>query len=183
MIAKTMILPAVLKYQTEIARNLSSLSATAIPNEFVKPNRTLLEGYSRKVSELHIKINILEKSLDEAQAIEDIEKQAETYCNVVLPAISDLRKVADMLEEETDDSFWPLPKYREMLFIYWFSQYKASRMMKVSLEAFFFSPIHQKNRKNTWNTRKIFKHFFVIVNKSWFIYIYFNEKNVDFFCF
>ncbi len=118
MISKTMILPAVLKYQTEIARNLSSLSATAISNEFVKPNRTLLEGYSRKVSELHIKINILEKSLDEAQAIEDIEKQAETYCNVVLPAISDLRKVADMLEEETDDSFWPLPKYREMLFIY-----------------------------------------------------------------
>ncbi|MGC8765179.1 MAG: glutamine synthetase III [Brevinematia bacterium] len=118
MIAKTMILPAVLKYQTEIARNLSTLSATAIGNELIKPNRNLLERYSRRVNELHVKIETLEKFLDSTQAIEDIEKQAESYCIVVLPAISELRRVADLLEEETDDSYWPLPKYREMLFIY-----------------------------------------------------------------
>lgn len=118
MVAKTMILPAVLKYQTEIARNLNVLSSTAIGNEMIKPNRSLLERYSKRVVELHGKIEILDKLLEEAQKIEDIEKQAETYCKSVLPAISELRVVADQLEEETDDSFWPLPKYREMLFIY-----------------------------------------------------------------
>jgi glutamine synthetase len=29
-----------------------------------------------------------------------------------------VREIADRLEEETDDALWPLPKYREMLFVY-----------------------------------------------------------------
>ena len=33
-------------------------------------------------------------------------------------AIEFLRKNVDALEQLIDDSIWPLPKYREMLFIY-----------------------------------------------------------------
>ena len=32
--------------------------------------------------------------------------------------MNDLRKTVDRLEQLVDDSRWPLPKYREMLFIY-----------------------------------------------------------------
>jgi glutamine synthetase len=35
----------------------------------------------------------------------------------VLPAMLELRKVADKLETITPDDLWPLPTYREMLFI------------------------------------------------------------------
>ncbi|MBI4777376.1 hypothetical protein HY792_00405, partial [Candidatus Desantisbacteria bacterium] len=48
----------------------------------------------------------------------DDEKQADAYCNSVLPVMTELREVVDMLEVETDDECWSLPKYREMLFIF-----------------------------------------------------------------
>ena len=36
----------------------------------------------------------------------------------ILAAMAELRKVVDALEREVDDARWPLPKYREMLFVY-----------------------------------------------------------------
>jgi Uncharacterized protein related to glutamine synthetase len=36
----------------------------------------------------------------------------------IISAIADLRKVVDSLEKVVPDELWPLPKYREMLFIY-----------------------------------------------------------------
>lgn len=114
MIAKTMILPAVLKYQTELAANINSLSSTGVKTS----TKSLLESYSAKVDEFENLISKLEVALENVQSIEDIEKQAEGYCKKILPAMLELRKVADSLEQETDDKVWPLPKYREMLFIY-----------------------------------------------------------------
>ena len=35
-----------------------------------------------------------------------------------IDAMNDIRKVADALETEVDDTLWPLPKYSEMLFVY-----------------------------------------------------------------
>jgi glutamine synthetase len=35
----------------------------------------------------------------------------------VIPAMADLRKTADKLETVVADDIWPLPTYREMLFI------------------------------------------------------------------
>jgi glutamine synthetase len=35
----------------------------------------------------------------------------------VLPAMAELRTLGDKLELIVDDSYWPLPTYREMLFI------------------------------------------------------------------
>ena len=36
----------------------------------------------------------------------------------ILGAMDDLRRTVDRLEHLVDDSRWPLPKYREMLFVY-----------------------------------------------------------------
>ena len=35
----------------------------------------------------------------------------------IIPAMTELRQKVDALEAIIDDSVWPLPKYREMLFI------------------------------------------------------------------
>ena len=43
---------------------------------------------------------------------------AKFYQSKVLPAMNDVRAVADELEMIVDDSLWPLPKFREMLYIY-----------------------------------------------------------------
>ena len=37
--------------------------------------------------------------------------------DTVIPAMEDVREVADRLEKLVADDLWPLPKYAEMLFI------------------------------------------------------------------
>ena len=58
------------------------------------------------LDDLHVKCDRLEKALARGLHEEQIL------------AMNDLRKTVDKLEQLVDDSRWPLPKYREMLFIY-----------------------------------------------------------------
>ena len=45
-------------------------------------------------------------------------EHAKVYRDAVVPAMVRLREQADMLETMTDDDYWPLPKYRELLFLH-----------------------------------------------------------------
>ena len=41
---------------------------------------------------------------------------ADYYHDVVIPAMADLRREADILESLTDKSYWPYPTYSDLLF-------------------------------------------------------------------
>ena len=43
--------------------------------------------------------------------------EALALADKVVPAMDAVRDVCDRIEAEVDDSLWPLPKYREMLFV------------------------------------------------------------------
>ena len=58
------------------------------------------------LDDLHFKCDALEKAIGR----EDTKKQ--------LATMADLRKTVDRLEGLVDDARWPLPKYREILFVY-----------------------------------------------------------------
>ena len=58
------------------------------------------------LDDLHVKCDRLEKTLAHDGSADQIA------------AMDDLRKTVDRLEGLVDDSRWPLPKYREMLFVY-----------------------------------------------------------------
>ena len=45
-------------------------------------------------------------------------EHAQVYRDSVLTAMARLRVEADHLETLTDDAYWPLPKYRELLFLH-----------------------------------------------------------------
>ena len=51
-----------------------------------------------------------------ANSVDDIEKKASLYCNIVKPFFDEIRYHCDKLELLIDDELWPLTKYREMLF-------------------------------------------------------------------
>ena len=58
------------------------------------------------LDDLHVKCERLEKAL------------GKTDCRAIIAEMEDLRRTVDRLERLVDDTKWPLPKYREMLFIY-----------------------------------------------------------------
>jgi len=53
----------------------------------------------------------------EANQVEDVIEKAHSYNQHVKPFIESIRTHIDKLEMIVDDEMWPLPKYREMLFI------------------------------------------------------------------
>ena len=55
----------------------------------------------------------------EASGIDSLEKKAHFYAYEVMDdVLSGTRQICDKIEEFVDDQFWPLPKYREMLFVF-----------------------------------------------------------------
>jgi glutamine synthetase len=58
-------------------------------------------------------------SLDELSAsADDLKRALSGEPHDILAALERARRAVDSLEYQVDDSRWPLPKYREMLFIY-----------------------------------------------------------------
>lgn len=89
--------------------------ATAIgqaTKDGLKMGVTGLKALSLKLGagldDLHVKCERLEKALSQKGFRHD----------AIIKTMTDLRKTVDKLEHLVDDSRWPMPKYREMLFIY-----------------------------------------------------------------
>ena len=58
-----------------------------------------------------------EVNLAENQPDDEALKWSKYMRDKVIPAMDDVRTVADQLERIVADDLWPLPKYQEMLFI------------------------------------------------------------------
>jgi glutamine synthetase len=102
-IARTMLLPAAIRY-------LNELSASGL-DELVGEVEPLIK-------ELHFALLKLEDAnLDENHPGGTAQKEALYMRDSVIPAMEDVRDVSDRLEKVVADDLWPLPKYSEMLFI------------------------------------------------------------------
>jgi len=109
--ATTMILPAAVRYQTELATNVASLKAAG-----VEADTSTLEEVSGSIAELRAGIAALKSEINHDD-VQSAEKHAEHAQKGLLPAMDAVRKAADALEGMVADDLWPLPTYQEMLFI------------------------------------------------------------------
>jgi glutamine synthetase len=104
-IGKTMILPAAIRYQTELSA-ASSVSG---------PAKKLLGEISGYADKLDAGLSSLEKALGHESSNPDAE--AKHLRDEVLPLMLTIRSAADSLETLVADDLWPLPTYQEMLYI------------------------------------------------------------------
>ncbi|MBI2810700.1 MAG: glutamine synthetase III [Candidatus Melainabacteria bacterium] len=118
-IATTMILPAALEYQTRVATTIVQ-TKQALSGINLTSQEGMLRELCEKVNKLRENIELLESLRHSSKDDEhdDLYAHAKFYQHKVIPAMNDVRAVADELETIVDDSLWPLPKFREMLYIY-----------------------------------------------------------------
>ena len=107
----TVILPAAVRYQTELAQNVATLKAAG-----VDADTTMLEAVSAPIAELTAALGTLKAALSEG-AGESALDEATHAQNALLPAMDAVRAAADKLETVVADDLWPLPTYQEMLYI------------------------------------------------------------------
>ncbi|HUR15910.1 MAG TPA: glutamine synthetase III [Candidatus Limnocylindrales bacterium] len=107
-IARTMILPASLRYLAQVYA-VSSASRAA---------ESLCTRLGELVDRLSVAIDELEHAQHAAHEAGWVQEEARAFVEKVIPAQMALREAADELETVVADDLWPLPKYRELLFQY-----------------------------------------------------------------
>jgi len=110
-IATTMIFPAAVRYQGELAATCANLKT--LGTEFPTPTLDTLTGL---IQSLQGAVAGLKKAMEAPEGGTSLD-HAKHYLNDVLPAMTEVRKYADELEGIVADDLWPLPTYQEMLFI------------------------------------------------------------------
>jgi glutamine synthetase len=109
--ARTLIFPAAIRYQNELASTCANLKLLGY--EF---DTDTLDRITDLVKALQDSIADLEKTLRHHES-DGLEGEARHFCESVLPAVTAVRKWSDELEGCVADDLWPLPTYQEMLFI------------------------------------------------------------------
>ncbi|MFM1872699.1 MAG: Glutamine synthetase [Planctomycetota bacterium] len=114
-LSRTMVLPAAQKSLTVMAQAVAAAKAAGAP----------VKAQEKRFLEMATRIESLIEGIDElAKAFEHCESHsgsphdhAKAYRDEVRPLLNKVREHSDALETMVDDSLWPLPKYREMLFL------------------------------------------------------------------
>jgi glutamine synthetase len=109
--ATTLVLPAAIRYQTELAGNLASLQAIGLTGD----DSTLAE-VSSALAGLRAGLAKLRHELG-SKVGKKAEAHAQHAQGSLLPAMAAVRAASDQLESLVADDLWPLATYQEMLYI------------------------------------------------------------------
>ena len=112
--SKRQILPAVIRYKTDLASSINSILAAGGNAEVEK---TLFTKISESTVAFSINLAKLEKELETAAHLHGNTKaQAVAYRDTVFKTMGELRKDADTLETIVVADYWPIPTYSKLLF-------------------------------------------------------------------
>ena len=109
--AQTIIYPAAMRYQGELADTVAKLKAAGL-----EADTTVLEKVTELAKALLAGVSKVESALHHGEN-GSAEGHAKHFKEAVLPAMLEVRTAADALEGLVADDLWPLPTYQEMLFI------------------------------------------------------------------
>ncbi len=112
--ATTLYVPAAMSYQGKLVPVLAAQKEIGIK---APAQSALLRDVSDRVEGVLKNVEVLEALRAKAEAIEDVEKRAFSFCDDVKPLFEKIRADVDALELLLPADLWPVPKYREMLFL------------------------------------------------------------------
>ena len=115
-IVLSQILPAAVEYQNDLLLNYSKLKDSGLEME-AEENKSYIALLSRHINETRKMVFAMIEARKKANNIEEPREKALAYCHEVKPYFEQIRYHTDKLELYTDDKLWPLPKYRELLFV------------------------------------------------------------------
>ena len=114
------IIPVATRYQTQLLQNISNM-AVVFPidtaDKLSARNKQIIQEIAERTSAIEKGVEELVEARKKANKIDDEHQKAIAYHDTVEPKLDDIRYQIDKLELIVDDSLWPLPKYRELLFI------------------------------------------------------------------
>jgi glutamine synthetase len=114
------IIPVAIEYQNRLMENVKGLKEVLDHKTFVKLSKNQIQSIkdiSEHITEIKENVRNMIDERKVANKIKDILEKALYYNKKVLPYFDVIRYHTDKLELLVDDKLWPLPKYRELLFL------------------------------------------------------------------
>jgi glutamine synthetase len=117
-LATTVILPSAVKYQNVLLENIKGLKDAGLPADSYANQMNILKKVSEHIAKMSSGVEHMIEERKKVNTITNNREKAIAYCeNIKGKYFDSIRYSVDKLEILVDDSFWTLPKYREMLFL------------------------------------------------------------------
>ena len=110
------IIPAALQYKTMLLKELALHKEVFGNLKGCETEVETLNDISSRIEDIHKKVHAMTEARKKANSIEDQYEKALAYQEIA-ESLAAIRRPIDKLEEVVDNKLWPLPKYRELLFI------------------------------------------------------------------
>lgn len=114
------IVPTAVQYQSMLLENVKNLKLVFSEEEYkslAEGRLELIREIGGHVSSIKAKVKEMIEARKVANIIESEKEKAYAYESTVRPYLDDIRNHIDKLELIVDNELWPLPKYRELLFV------------------------------------------------------------------
>ncbi|TDO22621.1 glutamine synthetase III family protein [Pedobacter duraquae] len=116
-ITNSMIIPAAIAYQNTLIENAKGLKDLGVGEDLLATPMAIINKLSTHLNVVKTSIDAMLEERKTTNDIEDTRDKAISYDEKVKSYFDTIRYHTDKLEQIVDDSVWPLPKFRELLFI------------------------------------------------------------------
>jgi glutamine synthetase len=119
-LAKNHLIPTAIKYQNTLIENAMGLKEVLDAKTYVKLSKNqvdTIKEISEHISQVKINVDLMLQERKKANRLATTEEMAKAYDEKVKPYFETIRYHTDKLELLVDDNLWPLPKYREIMFL------------------------------------------------------------------
>lgn len=116
-LAMTKVVPAALAFQEKLTSAIQQQKALGISDKVLKPQVELASEIAERIGIILTSVTAMVDARRSANKADSARTMAIEYCEKVKPFFDTIRYQADKLELRIDDELWPLPKYRELLFL------------------------------------------------------------------
>jgi glutamine synthetase len=111
------IIPTAITYQSKLVENVRGLKDIGLNESTYSAQLSIINQISEHVNFIKSNVEQMVAERKKANIIEDIREKSLQYDENVKSYFQPIRYHVDKLEQLIDDSIWPLPKFRELLFI------------------------------------------------------------------
>ena len=111
------IIPAAVGYQNQLLQNVKGLQDVGLAKEYIKAPIDIITKISEHISQIKVNADAMLEARKQVNMIEGVREKAIAYDEQVKSYFEPIRYHVDKLEQIVDDTQWPLPKFRELLFI------------------------------------------------------------------
>jgi glutamine synthetase len=116
-LAMSNIIPSAVQYLNTLLENVKGMKEIGLPKAQYDAQLEIIKSISEHVSIIKKSVDQMTEERKKANTISDSRKLAIAYDEKVKPYFETIRYNVDKLELIIGDQYWPLPKFRELLFL------------------------------------------------------------------